>query len=140
MNEIQLTTVGNLTSDPELRFTSGGVAVASFTVATTPRFFDKQSNTYKDGEAVFLRCSAWRELGEHAAASLAKGHRVIVSGALQQRSYETKEGEKRTAFELKVEAVGPELRYATAQVTRAAGDTAPQEAAVWPAEAEAIPF
>ncbi len=118
--ETVITVIGNLTADPELRFTSGGPAVANFTVAATPRVFDKNSNEWKDGEALFLRCNAWRELAENAAESLVRGARVIVSGRLRQRSYETKEGEKRTVVELEVDEVGPSLRYATAKVTKAA--------------------
>lgn len=117
-NEVQITVVGNLTADPELRFTNSGVALASFTIASTPRTFDKRSNEWKDGEALFLRCTVWREYAENVAHSLVKGARVIATGNLRQRSYETKEGEKRTSFELDVEEVGPALRYATAQVNR----------------------
>lgn len=117
--ETPITIVGNLTSDPELRYTQNGLAVAGFTVAQTPRFFDKQSNEFKDGEPLFMRCSVWREFAEHVAGSLTKGQRVIVQGTLQAHTYDTKEGEKRTGLELKVEAIGPDLRYATAQVTRA---------------------
>jgi single-strand DNA-binding protein len=111
--------VGNLTDDPELRFTSSGVAVANFTVASTPRMFDKQTNEWKDGDALFLRCSIWRQAAENVAESLQKGARVVVQGRLKQRSYETREGEKRTVYELDVEEVGPSLRYATAKVTKA---------------------
>jgi len=117
--EIPLTVIGNLTAAPELRFTQNGLAFASFTVASTPRFFDKQSNEWKDGEATFLRCSVWREFAENVAGSLDKGSRVLVQGMLQQRSYETSEGEKRSSLELKVEAIGPDLRYVTAQITKA---------------------
>ena len=113
--ETVITVVGNLTADPELRYTQGGLPVANFTIASTPRNFDRQSNEWKDGEALFLRASVWRDFAEHVAGSLTKGMRVIATGRLRQRSYETREGEKRTAFEL-----GPSLRYATAQVTRAA--------------------
>jgi single-strand DNA-binding protein len=114
-----ITVVGNLTDDPELRFTSSGAAVANFTVASTPRFFDKQTNDWKDGDALFLRCSVWRQAAENVAESLNKGSRVIVQGRLKQRSYETREGERRTVYELDVEEVGPSLRYATAKVTKA---------------------
>jgi single-strand DNA-binding protein len=114
-----ITVVGNLTDDPELRFTSSGVAVANFTVASTPRMFDKQTNEWKDGDALFLRCSIWRQAAENVAESLQKGARVVVQGRLKQRSYETREGEKRTVYELDVEEVGPSLRYATAKVTKA---------------------
>ena len=117
----QVTIVGNLTADPELRYTQGGIAVANFTVASTPRAFDKSSNEWKDGDPVFLRASCWRDMAEHVTASLSKGSRVIVTGRLRQRSYETKEGEKRTSIELEVDEIGPSLRYATAQVTRAPG-------------------
>lgn len=117
--ETVITVVGNLTSDPELRYTQNGLAVANFTIASTPRTLDRGSNEWKDGEALFLRASVWREFAEHVAGSLTKGSRVIVQGRLKQRSYETKEGEKRTSMELEVDEIGPSLRYATAQVTRA---------------------
>ncbi|KQS17527.1 single-stranded DNA-binding protein [Frigoribacterium sp. Leaf186] len=117
--ETVITVVGNLTSDPELRYTQNGLAVANFTIASTPRTFDRASNEWKDGEALFLRASVWREFGEHVASSLTKGSRVIAQGRLKQRSYETKEGEKRTSMELEIDEIGPSLRYATAQVTRA---------------------
>jgi single-strand DNA-binding protein len=113
-----ITVVGNLTDDPELRFTSSGAAVANFTVASTPRFFDKQTNDWKDGDALFLRCSVWRQAAENVAESLTKGARVIVQGRLKQRSYETREGEKRTVYELDVDEVGPSLRYATTKVSK----------------------
>src|SRR6188508_194442 len=106
-----ITVVGNLTADPELRFTSSGAAVASFTVASTPRTFDKASGEWKDGEALFMRCSIWRQAAENVAESLTRGARVIVSGRLKQRSFETREGEKRTVFELDVDEIGPSLRY-----------------------------
>lgn len=114
-----ITVVGNLTADPELRFTPSGAAVASFTVASTPRTFDKQSNEWKDGEALFLRCSAWRQMAENVAETLQRGYRVMVQGRLVQRSYETREGEKRTVIEMQVDEMGPSLRYATATVQRA---------------------
>jgi len=114
-----ITVVGNLTGDPELRFTPSGAAVANFTVASTPRSFDKQSNEWKDSDTLFMRCSVWREAAENVAESLTKGMRVIVQGRLVQRSYETREGEKRTVVELQVDEVGPSLRYASAKVTRA---------------------
>lgn len=117
--ETVITVVGNLTSDPELRYTQNGLAVANFTIASTPRNFDRAANEWKDGEALFLRASVWREFAEHVAGSLTKGSRVIATGRLKQRSYETKEGEKRTSMELEVDEIGPSLRYATAQVTRA---------------------
>ena len=116
--ETVITVVGNLTADPELRFTPSGAAVASFTVASTPRTFDRQANEWKDGETLFLRCSVWREAAENVAESLAKGNRVVVQGRLVQRSFETREGEKRTVVEMQVDEVGPSLRYATAKVTR----------------------
>ncbi|GAA1733271.1 single-stranded DNA-binding protein [Microcella frigidaquae] len=118
--ETIITVVGNLTADPELRYTQSGLAVANFTIASTPRSFDRASNEWKDGEALFLRASVWREFAEHVASSLTKGSRVIAQGRLKQRSYETKEGEKRTTIELEVDEIGPSLRYATAQVTRSA--------------------
>ena len=118
--ETIITVVGNLTADPELRYTQNGLPVANFTIASTPRTFDRQANEWKDGEALFLRASVWREFAEHVAGSLTKGSRVIATGRLKQRSYETKEGEKRTSMELEVDEIGPSLRYATAQVTRAA--------------------
>ncbi|MGQ4597965.1 single-stranded DNA-binding protein [Nocardia sp. R6R-6] len=113
-----ITVIGNLTADPELRFTPAGQAVANFTVASTPRVFDRNSNEWKDGEALFLRCNIWREAAENVAESLTRGSRVIVSGRLKQRSYETREGEKRTVVELEVDEVGPSLRYATAKVNK----------------------
>jgi single-strand DNA-binding protein len=116
--ETVITVVGNLTDDPELRFTASGAAVANFTVASTPRFFDKNSGDWKDGDALFLRCSIWRQAAENVAETLTKGARVIVQGRLKQRSYETREGEKRTVYELDVDEVGPSLRYATAKVTK----------------------
>ncbi len=114
-----ITVVGNLTADPELRFTPSGAAVANFTVASTPRIFDRQNNEWKDGDALFMRCSIWREAAENVAESLTRGSRVIVQGRLKQRSYETKEGEKRTVVELEVDEIGPSLRYATAKVNKA---------------------
>ncbi|UXE05198.1 ssDNA binding protein [Arthrobacter phage Jamun] len=116
--ETTITVIGNLTNDPELRFTPSGSAVANFTIASTPRTFDRQSNEWKDGETLFLRCSIWREAAENVAESLTKGMRVIVSGRLKSRSYETKEGEKRTVVELEVDEIGPSLRYAQAKVQR----------------------
>jgi len=114
-----ITVIGNLTGDPELRFTPSGAAVANFTVASTPRTFDRQANEWKDGDTLFMRCSIWREAAENVAESLTKGMRVIVQGRLVQRSYETREGEKRTVVELQVDEIGPSLRYASAKVTRA---------------------
>ena len=116
--DTQITVVGNLISDPEMRFTQSGAAVANFTVASTPRSYNKQTQQWEDGEALFLRCSVWRQLAENVAESLSKGMRVIVQGNLKQRSYQTKEGEKRTSYELDVQEVGPSLAWATAQVQR----------------------
>jgi len=116
--ETTLTVIGNLTNDPELRFTPSGAAVANFTIASTPKTFDRNSNEWKDGETLFLRCAVWKEPGENVAESLTKGMRVIISGRLKSRSYETKEGEKRTVIELEVDEIGPSLRYATAKVNR----------------------
>ncbi|MCA0438456.1 MAG: single-stranded DNA-binding protein [Austwickia sp.] len=113
-----ITIIGNLTGDPELRFTPSGAAVANFTVASTPRTFDRQSNEWKDGETLFMRCSVWRDAAENVAESLLRGSRVIVSGRLKSRSYETKEGEKRTVIEMEVDEIGPSLRYASAKVTK----------------------
>jgi single-strand DNA-binding protein len=113
-----ITVVGNLTADPELRFTPSGAAVASFTIASTPRSFDRTSNEWKDGEALFLRCSIWRQAAENAAESLTRGMRVVAQGRLQQRSYETREGEKRTVIELQVDEIGPSLKYASAKVNK----------------------
>ena len=116
--ETPITLIGNLTADPELRFTPNGAAVANFTVASTPRTFDRQTNEWKDGDAMFLNCAVWRQAAENVAESLTKGMRVIVQGRLRSRTYETREGEKRTVFEVDVQEVGPALRYATAKVTR----------------------
>ncbi|WP_416565089.1 single-stranded DNA-binding protein [Nocardia testacea] len=116
--ETSITVIGNLTADPELRFTPAGAAVANFTVASTPRIFDRNTNEWKDGEALFLRCNIWREAAENVAESLVRGSRVIVTGNLKQRSFETREGEKRTVVELDVEEVGPSLKYATAKVNK----------------------
>ena len=113
-----ITLVGNLVDDPELRFTPSGAAVAKFRVASTPRYLDKATNEWKDGESIFLQCNIWRQAAENVAETLTKGMRVILTGRLKQRSYETKEGEKRTVFEVEVDEVGPSLRNATAKVTR----------------------
>ena len=113
-----ITIIGNLTADPEMRFTPSGAAVASFTVASTPRTFDRQAGEWKDGETLFMRCSIWRDAAENVAESLTKGTRVIVQGRLVQRSYTTREGENRTVVEMQVDEIGPSLRYAKAQVTR----------------------
>ncbi len=116
--ETLVTVVGNLVDDPELRFTPSGAAVANFRIASTPRTFDKQSNEWKDGDSLFLSCSVWRQAAENVAESLVKGMRVVVQGRLKSRQYETREGEKRTVFEIEVDEVGPSLKYATAKVTR----------------------
>jgi single-strand DNA-binding protein len=118
--ETVITVIGNLVDDPELRFTPSGAAVANFRIASTPRTFDRQTNEWKDGDALFLSCAVWRQYAENVAESLTKGMRVIVTGRLKSRQYETREGEKRTAMEIDVEEVGPALRYATAKVNRAA--------------------
>ncbi|NLE18087.1 MAG: single-stranded DNA-binding protein [Propioniciclava sp.] len=119
--ETIITLVGNLTADPELRFTPSGAPVANFTVASTPRTFDRTTSEWKDGEAMFINCSVWRRAAENVAESLTKGMRVIVQGRLKSRSYETREGERRTVFEIDVDEVGPSLQFATAKVTRSGG-------------------
>lgn len=119
--ETIITVVGNLTADPELRYTQNGLAVANFTIASTPRTFDRATNDWKDGDALFLRASCWREFAEHVAGSLTKGMRVVATGNLKQRNYDDRDGNKRTSIELDVLEIGPSLRYATAQVTRASG-------------------
>lgn len=132
-----ITIIGNLTADPEMRYTPQGLPVARFTVASTPRTFDRQANEWKDGDSLFLACNAWRQLAENAAESLQRGMRVIVTGRLKQRSYETKEGEKRTVYEIEVDEVGPSLRSATAKVLKAQRDkpAAPQsESDPWAAK------
>lgn len=130
-NETIVTVVGNLTGDPELRYTQNGLAVANFTIASTPRVFDKSKNEYVDGEALFLRASVWRDFAEHVAGSLVKGSRVIAQGRLKQRSYETKEGEKRSSIELEVDEIGPSLRYATVAVTAASQQSRGGGSAGW---------
>ena len=117
--ETIITVVGTLVDDPELRFTPSGAAVANFRIASTPRTFDRQTNDWKDGDSLFLSCAVWRQAAENVAESLQKGMRVVVTGRLKSRQYETREGEKRTAMEIEVEEVGPSLKYATAKVTRA---------------------
>jgi single-strand DNA-binding protein len=141
--ETIITVVGNLTADPELRHTQSRPAVANFTIASTPKVWDKAANELKDGDALFLRASVWREFAENVAGSLTKGTRVIAQGVLKQRSYETKEGEKRTSFELDVDAIGPDLRWSTAAVTRAESRSShvpvqEQEAPVW--GTDEVPF
>lgn len=135
--ETTVTVVGNLTSDPDLRFTPAGSAVANFTVASTPRVFDRESGAWRDGDALFLRCSLWREYAENVAESLGRGTRVVVRGRLRQRSYDTKEGEKRTVVELEVEEIGPSLRYATAKVTKVSRATG-GEGSSWAPEPVAV--
>ena len=139
VGETTIAIVGNLTADPEIRVTDAGTVVASFTIASTPRAFDKNTGTWKDGAALFLRASAWRELGEHVGDSLSKGQRVIATGRLKQRSYEDREGVKRTVVELDVEEVGPSLRFATAKAVKATRNgQAPagqREADPWAAQA-----
>jgi single-strand DNA-binding protein len=123
-----LTITGNLTADPELRFTGTGTAVAAFTVAASRRVYDQASGQWKDGDTLFLRCSAWRDLADHAAETLEKGMRVIVTGRLRQRSYETTDGDKRTVYELDADDVGPSLKWATAKIARASRDKVPHPA------------
>ncbi|BBX24665.1 single-stranded DNA-binding protein [Mycolicibacter terrae] len=118
IGDTTITVVGNLTADPDLRFTPSGAAVANFTVASTPRVYDRQSGEWKDGDALFLRCNIWREAAENVAESLTRGSRVIVTGRLRQRSFETREGEKRTVYEVEVDEIGPSLRYATAKINK----------------------
>ncbi|MQA16646.1 MAG: single-stranded DNA-binding protein [Pseudonocardiaceae bacterium] len=122
--ETPITVVGNLTGDPELRYTPTGAAVANLTVASTPRYFDKQRGGWKDGDTLFLRCNVWRSTAENAAESLSKGDRVIVSGRLRQKSYETRDGEQRTVYELEADEIGPSLRYATTKVNKVSRDSA----------------
>ncbi|MEZ0263802.1 MAG: single-stranded DNA-binding protein [Phycisphaerae bacterium] len=123
--ETIITVIGNLTDDPELKFTPSGAPVANFTVASTPRTFDKQTNEWKDGDALFLRCAAWRQLAENVAESLTKGQRVIVTGALRVRQYERQDGSKGTSVEMNVDEVGPSLKFATAKVTKATRSSTP---------------
>lgn len=122
--ETTITVIGNLTADPELRYTQNGLAVANFTIASTPRTFDRKANEWRDDEPLFLRASVWREFAEHVSQSLRKGSRVIAQGRLKQRSFDTQSGEKRTVIELEVDEIGPSLKYAVAQVTRASGGNA----------------
>ena len=119
--ETVITVIGNLVDDPELRYTPSGAAVAKFRIASTPRTFDRESGQWRDGEAMFLTCSVWRQYAENVAESLSRGTRVVVQGKLKQRSYETREGEKRTVYELDVEEVGPSLRFATAKINKSGG-------------------
>ncbi|MCO1575600.1 single-stranded DNA-binding protein [Crossiella sp. SN42] len=124
-NETVITIIGNLTADPELRFTQSGIPVASFTIASNPRTFDRQTGEWKDGEALFMRCSIWRAAAENVASSLKSGMRVVAQGKLRQRTFDAKEGGKRTVIELEVEEIGPSLRYASATVTRNSADNPP---------------
>ena len=151
MNDTTITIIGNIVAPPELRFTPAGAAVASFTIASTPRQFDKQTNEWKDGETLFMRCSVWRNQAESVAESLTKGTRVIATGRLKSRAWETKEGEKRTSIELEVDEVGPSLRNVTAKVTKAErgaasggwsqqGQQQPQADPWATADADPIPF
>ncbi|WP_100445162.1 single-stranded DNA-binding protein [Glycomyces xiaoerkulensis] len=119
--ETVITVIGNLVDDPELRYTPSGAAVAKFRIASTPRTFDRESGQWRDGEAMFLTCSVWRQYAENVAESLSRGSRVIVQGRLKQRSFETREGEKRTVYEIDVDEVGPALRFATAKITKTSG-------------------
>jgi single-strand DNA-binding protein len=134
MGDTTITVVGNLTADPELRYTPTCTAVAAFTVAASRRIYDSATSQWKDGDTLFLRCTAWRHLAEHAAESLTKGARIIVTGRLKQRSYETTEGEKRTVYEVDAEDVGPSLRWATAKVVKATRQDAPHPADPWASE------
>jgi single-strand DNA-binding protein len=140
MTETPISIIGNLTADPDLKFTSSGAAVANFTIASTPRTYDRDKREWVDGEALFLRCSAWRDLAENIAESLTKGMRVIASGKLVQRSYETKDGDKRTVIELKVDDIGPSLARAVATVQRAARGEKPKPAADDPWGSADAPF
>ena len=126
-NETPITVVGNLVADPELRFTPSGAAVANFRIASTPRSFNRETNQFEDGEALFLTCNCWRQMAENVAESLTKGMRVIVQGRLRQRSYQTREGENRTVFEVEVDEVGPSIKFATASVTRTPRDGGSQQ-------------
>jgi len=141
-NETTITVVGNLTSDPELRYTQNGLAVANFTIAATPSTFDRTTNSWKDGDPLFLRASVWKKHAEHVAGSLTKGSRVVATGRLKQRSYETKEGEKRTSMELEIDEIGNSLRYGTTQFTKASSATSSVSSGVtepWDAGSDA-PF
>lgn len=137
-NETTVTVTGNLTADPELRWTQNGLAVANFTVAATPRLYDKQTGEWKDGDPLFMRCSAWREMGEHIAESLTKGARVVVVGSLKQKSYETKEGEKRTSIELDVEDIGTSLKYHVATPVKKGSKTESNSNDVWAVPAGSV--
>lgn len=126
--DTQITIVGNLTGDPELRFIPNGAAVTNFRIASTPRVYNRETNQFEDGDALFMTCNCWRGMAENVAESLSKGMRVIVTGTLKQRSYQTKEGDNRTVYEIDVQEVGPSLKYATAQVARTSRDNAPNTA------------
>jgi single-strand DNA-binding protein len=127
MMDNTMTVVGNLTTDPEVRFTASGMAVANFTIASSPRVFDKDSGQWRDGDTLFLRCTVWQQSAEHLADSLTRGTRVIVTGRLRQRSFETREGEKRTSMELQVDEIGVSLRYVTVSVTKTARNDVSEE-------------
>ena len=129
-SETTITVIGNLTADPELRFTTAGAAVANFTIASTARYFDREANQWRDGQALFLRCNVWREAAENVTETLKRGARVIAQGRMKQRNYETREGEKRTVIELEVDEIGASLRFATAQITRPNRGAVPEEEAV----------
>lgn len=131
-SETTITVIGNLTADPELRFTTAGAAVANFTIASTARYFDREANQWRDGQALFLRCNVWRDAAENVTETLKRGARVIAQGRMKQRNYETREGEKRTVIELEVDEIGASLRFATAQITRPNRGVAPEEEAEAP--------
>lgn len=137
--ETQITLIGNLTDDPELKFTPSGAAVSNFTVASTPRTFNKETNEWVDGEALFIRCAAWRQIAEHIAESLEKGQRVVVTGALKVRNFERQDGSKGTSVEMNVDEIGPSLRYATAKVTKAQRSGGGQQTAQQPAAQQSAP-
>jgi single-strand DNA-binding protein len=137
MSDQNITLVGNITADPELRYTQTGIAVANITIAVTERTFDRASNEWKDGDTVFMRASAWRDTAEHISASLTKGARVIVTGVLKQKDYTTKEGEKRTSIDLEIQEIGASLRYATAQLTKAATKSSSTPEEDWQPPADA---
>lgn len=143
MPETTLTIVGNLTADPELRFTQGGASVANFTIASTPRQYDKTKQEWVDGDALFMRCTVWKEAAENVAESLTRGQRVIATGRLKQRSFESREGEKRTVVEMEVDEIGPSLRYATAKVTKAGksyGQSSSSSGGAWAGGNDEAPF
>jgi single-strand DNA-binding protein len=140
MSEVSTVVVGNLTADPELRYTQNGLPVVNFTIASTPRHFDKTANEWKDGETLFLRASVWRQFAEQIAGSLTKGDRVVATGSLRQRSYQDREGNQRTAIELDVDDLGASLKHATAAITRVRSGNAPVAAGSWDAAESSEPF